>query len=129
MGVVMMIELALVGGVVTQVSFGYQVVIQLWPLSEIRIEGPFTWTSSTGEATKVDTPIEASAVAGDLASLIDEGVVSAVIDDDEELKVFFAKGSSLTVPASEVAEAYDASLQGSPSRIVSPIGGPLQIWD
>lgn len=125
----LVMQIDIVGSQVTRVSFGYEVILIVHPAASITLGDAFSLARPTGEQLMADRPQLAVGMVDDLAGLFETIVTDAFVDDDSGLHLAFSNGTSMTAPASAVAEAWALDLNGSPSKIVCIVGGALEVWD
>lgn len=122
-------ELNLEGSEVTQVAFGFELVLLLWPEASIQVGGSFVIAGVESGSVHVASPELAVAHAATLARLFGTTLTLSTISEGAELCLQFSNGAILTVPPSREVEAFGMTLSGSPSKVVCIAGGQLEIWD
>lgn len=124
--------LSIVGCSLTEVSFGYRVVLTLHPGAQLIIGGTFDFRSASGEShvVGVDSTEQLARVSPLLVALVGRGLRVAAVDDGGRLSLEFEEGSAIRVDPAARYEAFDLLFPGQvPSRILSTPGGALEIWD
>jgi hypothetical protein len=125
-------DLSIVGCSLTEVGFGYRVVLTLHPAAQLIIGDTFDFRSVSGEShvVEVDSPEQLARVSPLLVALVGRSLRVAAVNVDGRLLLEFDEGSVIRVGPSARYESFDLLFPGRvPSRILSTPGGALEIWD
>jgi Family of unknown function (DUF6188) len=118
--------LARVGGLdMTFVRIDHQTRLQFGDF-EIAIESPFRVTAPDGSQNSLDPGVRAS--LGPVLDLYPDALVTATVDADASLRLRFASGATLDVPAEYGFESWQVNGPGGFLVVCAPGGGGLAVW-
>jgi len=115
----------LAGLELTSVRVDHQTRLQLDEF-EIAISSPFRMTARDASVINVDPGKRVS--LGPVVGLCPDALVAAAVDTDASLRLAFASGATVVVPADSAFEAWQVSGPNGLLVVCPPGGTGLAVW-